>query len=293
MADEKIVIDGEQYISSGRAASLVGYTKDYVGQLARDGKVKATRVGRNWYINESSINKHKLSVHYTLTKPKKKQEADNTEKSTDYIDNLDTVSNESQANTYEKRDKQATETHRENDLFPKPQKPSRDALLHTDVRYEEDPVPKAEKYTGKKKANNNETFGSVKIRRPVSTPPRKKRDTSLSVRNSNRAETRKSHQPTSSAAIDGVVLTKTPERPIHKNINGIQPQKKYTYQNEVPEHMDVTRKAFDDGAKNTDRTEHKKHIEHDTHDSKVIPVIGAIIIFTLFTVVYILFFVGN
>ncbi len=71
MADRKILIDGEEYISSGRAAELVGYSKDYVGQLARAGKIDAKRVGRNWYIREASINRHKLSVHYTLTKPKK------------------------------------------------------------------------------------------------------------------------------------------------------------------------------------------------------------------------------
>jgi len=79
MGEKRILIDGEEYISSGRAAELVGYSKDYVGQLARGGKIDAKRVGRNWYIREASINKHKLSVHYTLTQPKKSKKEKETE----------------------------------------------------------------------------------------------------------------------------------------------------------------------------------------------------------------------
>ncbi len=71
MSEQQLEIDDKIYIPSGRAASLVGYTKDYVGQLARAGKVDSRLIGRSWYISEDSIRKHKLSVHYTLTKSKK------------------------------------------------------------------------------------------------------------------------------------------------------------------------------------------------------------------------------
>jgi len=72
MADDTITMDGRTYLSSARAAQLVGYTKDYVGQLARAGKIDAKLVGRSWYVEEGSVRKHKLGVHYTLTKTKKK-----------------------------------------------------------------------------------------------------------------------------------------------------------------------------------------------------------------------------
>jgi len=55
---DEIVIEGKNYISSKRAAEITGYTKDYVGQLARAGKILATRVGRSWYVGEDGIKQH-------------------------------------------------------------------------------------------------------------------------------------------------------------------------------------------------------------------------------------------
>jgi hypothetical protein len=71
MEDQPLVMDGKAFISSAQAARLVGYTKDYVGQLCRAGKLDAKLIGRSWYVSEESITQHKLSVHYTLTQPKK------------------------------------------------------------------------------------------------------------------------------------------------------------------------------------------------------------------------------
>ena len=71
MAATELVLDGKKYVSSARAAELVGYTKDYVGQLARAGKIDCQLIGRSWYVSEESIQKHKVSVHYTLKNPKK------------------------------------------------------------------------------------------------------------------------------------------------------------------------------------------------------------------------------
>jgi hypothetical protein len=55
---DELEIQGKKYISSKRASELTGYAKDYVGQLARAGKVPGTRVGRAWYVEESALLSH-------------------------------------------------------------------------------------------------------------------------------------------------------------------------------------------------------------------------------------------
>lgn len=57
---KELVLNGRTYLSTKRAAEITGYTTDYVGQLARGGKIDAQLVGRNWYIDEDSITKHKF-----------------------------------------------------------------------------------------------------------------------------------------------------------------------------------------------------------------------------------------
>lgn len=58
MAHE-LIIDGALYISAQRAAEIAGYTRDYVGQLARSEKIKAQRVGNRWFIRKDSLAEHK------------------------------------------------------------------------------------------------------------------------------------------------------------------------------------------------------------------------------------------
>lgn len=70
MAADSIEIDGVPFIPARRAAKLVGYAPDYVGQLARSGKLHAKLVGRSWYVTEDSIREHKLLAH----KAKKSQQ---------------------------------------------------------------------------------------------------------------------------------------------------------------------------------------------------------------------------
>lgn len=67
--ESELLFDGVRYVSSSRAAKLVGYTKDYVGQLCRAGKLEARFVGRSWYVSEDGIRRHKLGVHYTRHLP--------------------------------------------------------------------------------------------------------------------------------------------------------------------------------------------------------------------------------
>jgi hypothetical protein len=64
---EEVLLDGQRYVSSKRAAKITGYAKDYVGQLCREGKVPAQLVGRGWFVLESAIREHRFgtstSVH--------------------------------------------------------------------------------------------------------------------------------------------------------------------------------------------------------------------------------------
>ncbi len=55
---DELEIGGKKYISSKRASELTGYAKDYIGQLARGGKIDATRVGRAWYVDQESLFTH-------------------------------------------------------------------------------------------------------------------------------------------------------------------------------------------------------------------------------------------
>ncbi len=71
---DELTLNGEKYISSKRAAKTTGYTKDYVGQLCREGKIIAQLVGRNWYVSEASIHKHRFELEdqptQTISTPK-------------------------------------------------------------------------------------------------------------------------------------------------------------------------------------------------------------------------------
>ena len=58
---DELDIKGNKYISSKRASELTGYAKDYIGQLARAGKINGTRMGRAWYVEEASLLAHASS----------------------------------------------------------------------------------------------------------------------------------------------------------------------------------------------------------------------------------------
>ncbi len=48
-------VDGVSYLPLKEAAALVSYTRDYVARLAREGKIVATRVGRQWLVDPVSL----------------------------------------------------------------------------------------------------------------------------------------------------------------------------------------------------------------------------------------------
>lgn len=57
--DTIVSLDGKDYVSASRAAKLTGYHPDYVGQLARAGKVLSRQVGNRWYVEREGLLAHK------------------------------------------------------------------------------------------------------------------------------------------------------------------------------------------------------------------------------------------
>ncbi|MDO8620419.1 MAG: hypothetical protein Q7R64_03685, partial [bacterium] len=51
----QLILDGKKFISSGIASKLSGYAPDYVGQLCRKGKLSCRRIGKVWFVEESSL----------------------------------------------------------------------------------------------------------------------------------------------------------------------------------------------------------------------------------------------
>ncbi len=52
---KKIFLNGTQYIGSKDAGKSVGYSYDYVSRLARQGVVKAEKVGNSWFVDPASL----------------------------------------------------------------------------------------------------------------------------------------------------------------------------------------------------------------------------------------------
>ena len=58
-SDFLVSFDGKDYVSANRASKITGYNQDYVGQLARSGKVLSRQVGNRWYVDREGILAHK------------------------------------------------------------------------------------------------------------------------------------------------------------------------------------------------------------------------------------------
>ena len=70
----EIEVDGKKYVTSKIAAKEVGYSQDYVGQLARGGEIMAERSGGLWYVNLESLRTHKAHAREDEEKPSVKRE---------------------------------------------------------------------------------------------------------------------------------------------------------------------------------------------------------------------------
>lgn len=58
---DTVTVDGKTYIKAAKAAALVGYTADYIGQLCRKRTVEGIVLGKTWYVREESLLDHKHS----------------------------------------------------------------------------------------------------------------------------------------------------------------------------------------------------------------------------------------
>lgn len=67
-----LYFENKKYISAREASTITGYSKDYIGQLARANKIKSRRVGRNWYVCEESILNYKNFSNETGLPPEPK-----------------------------------------------------------------------------------------------------------------------------------------------------------------------------------------------------------------------------
>lgn len=75
MSDE-LNIEGKLYISSKRAAEEMGYTQDYIGQLARAGSIDAKRISGLWYVTLESLEGHKAKADAYVPQPPRRQSSD-------------------------------------------------------------------------------------------------------------------------------------------------------------------------------------------------------------------------
>src|SRR3989344_2743705 len=64
MSDE-IFFDGVRYISAGDAAEISDLTRDYVARLCRAGTVRGRRIGKNWYVDDTSLRTFLISKEYS------------------------------------------------------------------------------------------------------------------------------------------------------------------------------------------------------------------------------------
>jgi excisionase family DNA binding protein len=68
MSGENIVVIPEGWISGQEAANLTGYTIRYLRKLAREKRLRATKLGRDWLFERESLLKWKEQMNELGTK---------------------------------------------------------------------------------------------------------------------------------------------------------------------------------------------------------------------------------
>ncbi len=58
-----IKINGATLVPIKEAAAQISYTRDYVARLAREGKIVATQVGRQWFVDMNSLRNFSEAAH--------------------------------------------------------------------------------------------------------------------------------------------------------------------------------------------------------------------------------------
>jgi hypothetical protein len=57
--ESSLNLEGKEYVSAASAAKLTEYNQDYVGQLARAGKIPSRQIGNRWYVEREALINHK------------------------------------------------------------------------------------------------------------------------------------------------------------------------------------------------------------------------------------------
>ena len=52
---DSILVQGQRYIATRIASDQTGYSADYIGQIARGGKVRSTMVGKTRFVSEEDL----------------------------------------------------------------------------------------------------------------------------------------------------------------------------------------------------------------------------------------------
>ncbi len=58
---DEMELEGRTFVSARKASEITGYEQDYIGQLARMGRVVARQIGRAWFIDHESLLSHKAA----------------------------------------------------------------------------------------------------------------------------------------------------------------------------------------------------------------------------------------
>ncbi|MEK7509243.1 MAG: helix-turn-helix domain-containing protein, partial [Patescibacteria group bacterium] len=70
-SEDELFFDGIRYLSAADAAASSGLHRDYVARLAREGKIRAKRIGKSWYVNKASFEEFLVRQEYEHAKRRK------------------------------------------------------------------------------------------------------------------------------------------------------------------------------------------------------------------------------
>lgn len=78
---EELTINGRLFVTASYGSQLVDYTSDYIGQLARDGKITSEKIGRTLYVDQYDLIQYaeKKSVSGAKRGPKQEEKKSKTE----------------------------------------------------------------------------------------------------------------------------------------------------------------------------------------------------------------------
>lgn len=90
-----IEVGAVEFLSVKDAAARVSYSRDYVARLAREGKIVATQIGRQWFVdpvsldNFASVSELERAVRGKQLRDERRQERAAFEEQTEYLASLD------------------------------------------------------------------------------------------------------------------------------------------------------------------------------------------------------------